>query len=477
MGYGILSLGTYVPPMRLKRSVIYDALKWAVPGLKGLSGGERSVGSWDEDSVTMGLEAARDCLRNSDRSINSISLASTTFPFADRSNSGIISDALNLPAEIGNEDLFGSRRAASSALSRFFRSKSEGLLVASDARDTKPGSTQEMLYGHGAAAVHLGEGDTIADIIAAASVHEDLVDQYRSSGVDFDYSLEERWVREEGWLKIVPQAVNSALREANLEVTDLEGLLVHGSVGASRALARCLKISPEKLFDNLQGSVGDCGVPQVLLMLSHGLSKIGEGECFALIGFGQGADVVIFRKNKEPKQPLAISSQLKNRRIIDNYNLFLSLRNQLSIDFGLRSERDNRTALSAFYRRRKEITGMVGGRCSVCGTLQYPRSILCVKCGTDKPQVEESLSDRIGTIKSFTEDWLAYTPFPPYIYGNVEFEGGANIMVEFADFEPGSLKVGDKTRMVFRIKDFDDKRKFRRYFWKPSPIGDEKIIS
>ena len=29
-------------------------------------------------------------------------------------------------------------------------------------------------------------------------------------------------------------------------------------------------------------------------------------------------------------------------------------------------------------------------------------------------------------MKSFTEDWLAYTPSPPYIYGNVEFPDGAD---------------------------------------------------
>jgi hypothetical protein len=42
-------------------------------------------------------------------------------------------------------------------------------------------------------------------------------------------------------------------------------------------------------------------------------------------------------------------------------------------------------------------------------------------------------------------------------------------MLEFTDFEAGELAAGDTVRMAFRIKDFDDRRSFRRYFWKPAP--------
>ena len=85
-----------------------------------------------------------------------------------------------MPSNVRNEDVFGSRRAAVSALVRHFETKEDGLLVASDCRDAKPGSTQEMNYGHGAAAVLLGKGRVKAEIIAVSSIHDDLVDQYRS---------------------------------------------------------------------------------------------------------------------------------------------------------------------------------------------------------------------------------------------------------------------------------------------------------
>ena len=473
MGYGILSYGAYIPPIRLKREAILEAIGWAVPGVRGLAFGERSVASWDEDSVTMAVEAARNCLLDIKEVPTSLTLASTTFPFADRSNSGIVADALNLPVSILTEDAFGSRRAGTSALVKNFLGSTNSLLLASESREAKPGSTQEMLYGHGAAALLLGEGETLADIISVESVHEDLIDQYRAVDTKFDYALEERWVREEGWLKIVPEAIGTALRKANLGVDDIDKLIVHGGAGAARSLSKKIGIESSKLADALQENVGDCGAAHPLLMVGSVLEKSNPNEVIMIIGFGQGTDVIIMKTNDKitiKNSQKGISIHLKNRRPIDNYALYLSLRGHIDIDFGLRSERDNRTALSAYYRKRKEISGLLGGRCVKCGTLQFPKSLICVSCGSSEPQREESLSGLVGRVKSFTEDWLAYTPFPPYIYGNVEFDGGANMMLEFTDFKVGDVKVGDEVRMLFRVKDYDDKRKFRRYFWKPAPL-------
>ena len=67
MASGILSFGGYVPRIRLNRQSIADANSWFNPGLKGLAKGERSMANWDEDSVTMAVEAARDCLKGFDR--------------------------------------------------------------------------------------------------------------------------------------------------------------------------------------------------------------------------------------------------------------------------------------------------------------------------------------------------------------------------------------------------------------------------
>ena len=43
-------------------------------------------------------------------------------------------------------------------------------------------------------------------------------------------------------------------------------------------------------------------------------------------------------------------------------------------------------------------------------------------------------------------------------------------MLDLTDIDPnGELEVDQPLRMVFRIKEFDTKRGFRRYFWKATP--------
>jgi uncharacterized OB-fold protein len=57
------------------------------------------------------------------------------------------------------------------------------------------------------------------------------------------------------------------------------------------------------------------------------------------------------------------------------------------------------------------------------------------------------------------------------MYGAVRFEGKGSLMMEFTDFDPGQLAAGDAVSMIFRIKDEDKLRDFRRYFWKAAPVS------
>lgn len=65
---GIVSYGSYIPRLRLSRQSIYRQLSWLAPGLGALARGERSMANFDEDSVTMAVAAARDCLSDLDKS-------------------------------------------------------------------------------------------------------------------------------------------------------------------------------------------------------------------------------------------------------------------------------------------------------------------------------------------------------------------------------------------------------------------------
>ena len=76
-------------------------------------------------------------------------------------------------------------------------------------------------------------------------------------------------------------------------------------------------------------------------------------------------------------------------------------------------------------------------------------------------------------MRSYTADRLTYSVAPPAYYGMVQFEEGGRAMIDFTDVDPGTeLGVGEPMRMMFRVKDYDTRRGFRRYFWKAAPMGE-----
>ena len=141
MSVGLLAFGAYLPQLRLQRKSIAAAHGWFDPSLVGLGRGERTMGSWDEDSNTMSVEAARACLADTDRTrINGLYLGSTSYPFLDRQNATLVGEALGLNNELQTFDLAGSQRAGTSALVAALKSAAIGeqaLVVGSDKRRSK----------------------------------------------------------------------------------------------------------------------------------------------------------------------------------------------------------------------------------------------------------------------------------------------------------------------------------------------------
>lgn len=476
MGAGILGWGAYIPLLRLPRERIVEHTAWLNPGLRAQGRGERAICNWDEDALTMAVEAARDCLQGRRPTLAELQLASTTLPFADRSNAGMLAAALDLDESVATLESGGSLRCATSSLLSRLRAGAgagECLVVASEHRLARPGSGGELRYGDAATALHLGDGDdVVARFLGGATMARDLVDHYRASDSRYDYALEERWIRDEGYFKLVPEVCTQALADAGLQAADVDTLVFPGPVRVGQALCRRLGIEADALADDLAGRCGHAGSAHPLLMLAHVLEQARPEQVILVLGFGQGADALLFRVTEAiaARRPaLGVHGHLALRREETHYLRYLSFTGQIGIDWGARAEHDKRTAHSTAFRKRRAVTAFVGGRCSACGTAQFPRTRACVHCGAIDTQEEHSFADSRAKVKSYTEDWQAHSPAPPLMYGSVSFAEGGSLMMEFTDFAPGEIAVGTPLRMVFRIKDVDEKRGFTRYFWKPAP--------
>ena len=482
MTAGILSFGGYVPRIRLSRQSIVDANSWFNPALKGLAKGERSMANWDEDSVTMAVEAARDCLSGVDRAgVTALYMASTSYPFQDRQNSGILAEALRLDSGIQTMDIAASQRAGTSGLIAALQASSgaggQVLLASGEKRRTKAANPLELTTGDGAAALLVGEGDVVATVLGYHTETVDFVDHYRGQDNAYDYVWEERWIRDEGYLKIVPEAVQKTLEKAGVAADQIDQFCFPAAARrVAGMIGKRLGISEGAVRDNLQANMGEAGVAHPLVMLVNAMEEAAPGQKLLVVGFGQGADVILVETTdalaKLPKRA-GITGHLAMRREETNYNKFLSFNELINSEHGLRAEVDRQSGMSTLYRNKDMILGLVGGKCTKCGTLQYPKTAVCVNpnCEAFHTQEDHSFAEMTGKMNSYTADSLTYSADPPAYYGMVQFDEGGRMMIDFTDVTPGAeLDVGLPMRMMFRVKDYDGKRGFRRYFWKAAPI-------
>lgn len=489
---GLTGFGGYIPRLRLQRKAVAQANAWIAPNFLGKGKGERSMANWDEDAVTMAVEAARDLLGpDDDRShVDALFFGSTTMPFKDRLNAGIISAALTLEETVRAVDVASTQRAGTSALLQALTAVKAGeakhaLVLAADHRKARAASAQELDFGDGAAAVSVGTENVIAKYLGGASLTVDFVDHFRGSMEEFDYNWEERWIRDEGFSKIVPRAVKAALDNAGVKAEEIKHFVMPCAFGDKfvQQLAKKSGIAPEAARDTLAANCGETGAAHSLVMLVHTLQKDAKpGEKVLVLHFGGGCDALVFEttdKLSSQSDKRGIVGSLANRKEETNYLKFLTFNGLIEWEQGMRAEQDKKTALTTLYRNEDMLMGLVGGRCTETGVVQFPRSRISVNPNNHTVDTQEpyKFADRKAKILSWSADFLSASMNPPNHYGMVVFDEGGRIMMDFTDVEQGTVDSGMEVKLVFRIKDFDEKRGFRRYFWKAVPILKEQAKS
>ena len=483
---GITSYGGYIPRLRLDRMSIFQSMGWFAPAIVMVAQGERSFCNWDEDSLTMAVAAARDCLIGKDKSkVDGVFLCSTTLPFVDRLNAGILKTALNLKDELEAADFTSSERAGTTGLIQALSSvrggdKKQVLVTATDKRLTKAAYFYEMWFGDGAASLLVGDTDVIAEFMGSYTITYDFVDHFRGSSRSVDYMWEERWVRDNGYSKIIPQAVNGLFQKLSISMDDVDRFVFPCFFKAEhRKIANKLGATPEKVMDNMHEVCGETGAAHPLVMLVQALQEAEPGDRILAAGFGQGCDVMYFKVTdaiRDLAQRQGIKGALANKKTTDNYLKFLKFRDLIQTEMGIRAEAPTQTAMTVLWRKRDMLLGMVGGRCTKCGTPQFPRSSMCVnpECEEVNSQEPYEFAGIPAKVKTFTGDMLSVSVDPPNIYGMVQFEGGGRFMADFSDCELSEVYVGQPVGMSFRRRYVDEQRGFSGYFWKAVPIPGEK---
>ncbi len=466
----IVGVGCHLPLSRLERAAAVAALRWS--GLGGGRVGHRAVAAFDEDALTLAVEAARGPLAAAPAP-GELVFASTSAPFFDRQQATLMVEALGLAPTTRTTDVAGTRRCAVSALlSALLGGDPAGTLVAAgEKRPTRAGSAAQLAWGDGGAAVLTGPRG-FARLVGHASFGHDFVDLHASRDHPTPYAAEERFVRDVVVEKILAPTIRRALAAANVGAADITHAVIPEPVaGGYAALARALGLKAPDALERLRHGAGDLGAAHPLFGLGLVLEAAAVGDRVLAVGFGSGCDALVLEVTAPPPSTGAAAA-LKQGLPFSDVTRFLNLVGCLDLDWGARSELEQKTAAPVLERHGRDVHGFVGGRDSG-GNVQFPKTRMPVdpSADPDVPLVDVRLADAPARVVSITADRLNFTPDPPFHFGLVQFDDGARVLMEFCDVPPGTLAVGSPVRMRFRIKSVDRRRGFRTYFWKAAPAS------
>ena len=223
--------------------------------------------------------------------------------------------------------------------------------------------------GDGAAAVVVGEGAPIARLLASARSTVDFVDHFRRRSRDLRLpvgrALDSRrrlYEDRSAGDRALPGRARTSRRRTS-------------RISACRPWCRASSTAVAKAAGHCRG--GDRRQP------AHRLRRHRRGASAAAAG--RGAENVrsrasAFSSSASARAPMRCCSSatgeharcagtarlrghLARRREETNYAKFLAFNELIEIERGMRSETDKLTPLSALWRNRDTVTGMIGGKC------------------------------------------------------------------------------------------------------------------
>ena len=463
---GITGYGTYVPYFRLDRKAITATLG------QGGGRGTRAVASHDEDTTSMGVEAARNALGTSS-DVGAVYFATAEPAYLDKTNATAIHAALGLPQSSFAVDMGGAVRSGVGAVLAATDARRPTLVVLSDTRGGLAGGSDEATGGDAAAALVFGPDAVVCELLAHAASTAEFLDRWRLPGSDSSSVWEERFGEQE-YVPLAAAALTDALKQAGLTTGDVNHLIVGGVHNrAVGVIAKSAGVGTGVLADDLTSAIGNAGTAASSLVLCDVLDRAAAGDIIVQVNVADGVDVLVWRTTamlaayRDARTTPTVSAQITGGNATLSYPLFLTWKGQLRREPPRRPDPD-RPSGPPSARMTEWKFGFNGSRCLACGTRHLPPMRVCVNCHAVDEMTPERLADVPATIATFTIDRLAFSLSPPVVSAIIDFDGGGRFNCELTDVDPAEVKIGTRVEMTFRR--ILTGQGVHNYFWKAKPL-------
>lgn len=333
---GIVGCGVYVPRQRIKREEYQKAWGYFAPRWVE----EKSVADFDEDPITMAVEASSNALRNTGYGpslLDALYFASTSPPYAEKQNATTIATAVGCRSDTATLDVSASTRCGLSALlsGLDYVNSSRGktcLIVASDSPSGQPNGPLDHQLGAGAAAIILGRDITNGTVEGSVSLtSESLGERFRRDGHRFVTTLELGRYHDAASEATITSCVKELMKKLGRSTKDYDFFAIVG-VDPNRGLELAKKLGFEETKtapSSVLAKIGDTGAASSLIMLSKLLesSSFKQRVLLCAYGPGSGADAlsIVVEGKMKAAEGLTLDEYLARKNYID-YPAYLRTR-------------------------------------------------------------------------------------------------------------------------------------------------------
>jgi hydroxymethylglutaryl-CoA synthase len=293
---GIIGYGAYVPRYRLPASEV--ARIWT-GGKGGLPVKEKAVPGFDEDVITMSIEAARNALARAQinvADIRAVWVGSESHPYAVKPTSTIVAEAIGATPNIqaadwefackaGTETIVAAMGLVGSGMARY------ALAIGMDTAQGRPGDSLEYTAAAGGAALIIGPAEeSLAIIEGSYSYVTDTPDFWRRPEERYP-EHSQRFTGEPAYFKHITEAGRALLQATNTTPADYQYAVFHQpNAKFPKTVASMLGFKPEQISAGLLSPViGNTYAGASMIGLTAILDQAKPGDRIFMVSYGSGA--------------------------------------------------------------------------------------------------------------------------------------------------------------------------------------------